>query len=102
MIQAVIIKGMEVSYSIETENICAVLGFSYIYTQVTYNDMLRIIYLGLHNKCGYSSEEFVTAVLKGHIYTSKRRNHYPLSVAKQRVIRRIKQINKEFVTASSL
>lgn len=102
MIQALIIRGSEVRYSVETENICAVLGFSYIYTQVTYNDALRIIYLGLQTKAGMTSDEFVNAVLKGHIYTSRRRNHYPLSVAKQRIISRIRQINREFVTASSL
>lgn len=101
MIQAVMIDGFEVSYSLETENICKVLGFSYIYTQVTYENALRIIYLGLHNPHGYSSEDFVAAVLKGRIYASKRRNHYPLSVAKLRVIARIRQINKEFVTKSS-
>lgn len=98
MIQAVMINGMEVSYSIETRNICAVLGFSYIYTQLTYENALRIIYLGLHNAHGYTSDDFVTAVLKGHIYASKRRNRYPLSVARLRIVARIRQINKEFVT----
>lgn len=98
MIQALIIDGMEVPYTLDTENICKVLGFSYIYTQVTYENALRIIYLGLHNPHGYSSEDFVTAVLKGRIYASKRRKHYPLSVAKLRLIARIRQINKKFVT----
>lgn len=95
------IDGMEVPYTLDTENICKVLGFSYIYTQVTYENALRVIYLGLRNPHGYSSEDFVTAVLKGRIYASKRRKHYPLSVAKLRVIARIRQINRLFVTSFS-
>lgn len=99
MIQAIMIDGMEVSYTLETENICKVLGFSYIYTQVTYNDMLRIVYLGLQQSHGYTSTEFANAVSKGYIFASKRRNHYPLSVVRQRVIARVRQINKKFITA---
>ena len=100
MIQALIIDGMEVPYTIETENICAVLGFSYIYTQITYEDAVRIIYLGLKNTRGYTSDDFLAAVLKGRVYASKRKRHYPLPIARLRIVARIRHINRKFVTGA--
>lgn len=97
MRQAIMIDGIETPYTLETENICAVLGFSYIYTQVTFEDTLRVVYLGLASPHGYTSADFVAAVLKGQVHTSKRRGHYPLSAVRQRLIVRVRQINKDFV-----
>ena len=85
MKQSIIIDGIEIQYSIETKDIFAVLGSAYIYRPVTFLDTIRIIYRGLQRNCGYSFDEFQAAVMKGNIYPSKKRGHYPLSVATLRI-----------------
>ena len=65
------IDGVEIQYAIETKDIFAVLGSAY--------------------------DEFQAAVMKGNIYTSKKRGHYPLSVATLRIRNRVKSINKQFL-----
>ena len=64
---------------------------------VTFLDTIRIIYRGLQRNCGYSYDEFQAAVMKGNIYPSKKRGHYPLSVATLRIRNRVKSINKQFL-----
>ncbi len=71
MKQCLMIDGMEIEYSIETESIFATLGSVYIYRPVTFRDTLRIVYLGLRRNCGYTYDEFWAAVMKGQIYTSR-------------------------------
>lgn len=94
MIQAVIINGVEVPYVFLTKNICKVLGFSHIYANVSLDDTLRIIHLGLERTYEYSTEDFITAVRNGDIHTSRRKQHYTLPMARKRLMARIRQINK--------
>ncbi len=89
------IGGWPVEYTIETKNITAVLGSGYIYPRVTYNEMLLIIYRGLKSSGGYSAEEFVTAVQRGEIYASRRRNHFHISAMRPRILARIRQVNRQ-------
>ena len=97
MKQSIMIDGIEIQYSIETKDIFSVLGSVYIYRPVTFLDTIRIIYRGLQRNCGYSYDEFQAAVMKGNIYPSKKRGHYPLSVATLRIRNRVKSINKQFL-----
>lgn len=97
MKQSIMIDGIEIQYTIETKDIFAVLGSVYIYRPVTFLDTIRIIYRGLQRNCGYSYDEFQAAVMKGNIYPSKKRGHYPLSVATLRIRNRVKSINKQFL-----
>lgn len=97
MKQSIMIDGVEIQYTIETKDIFAVLGSVYIYRPVTFLDTIRIIYRGLQRNCGYSYDEFQAAVMKGNIYPSKKRGHYPLSVATLRIRNRVKSINKQFL-----
>ena len=97
MKQCIMIDGIEIQYTIETKDIFAVLGSAYIYRPVTFLDTIRIIYRGLQRNCGYSFDEFQAAVMKGNIYPSKKRGHYPLSVATLRIRNRVKSINKQFL-----
>nr|DAP36091.1 MAG TPA: hypothetical protein [Caudoviricetes sp.] len=97
MKQSIMIDGIEIQYSIETKDIFSVLGSAYIYRPVTFLDTIRIIYRGLQRNCGYSFDEFQAAVMKGNIYPSKKRGHYPLSVATLRIRNRVKSINKQFL-----
>lgn len=101
MKQCLMIDGMEIEYTVETENIFAVLGSVYIYRPVTFLDTLRIVYLGLSRNCGYTYDEFQTAVMKGQIRASRRKKHYPLSVASLRIRNRVKQINKQFLQSKN-
>lgn len=64
------IDGIEVQYTIETKDIFAVLGSVYIYKPVTFLDTIRIIYRGLLRNCGYTFDEFQTAVMNGNIRPS--------------------------------
>ena len=97
MKQSIMIDGVEIQYTIETKDIFVVLGSAYIYRPVTFLDTIRIIYRGLLRNCGYSFDEFQAAVMKGNIYPSKKRGHYPLSVATLRIRNRVKSINKQFL-----
>ena len=97
MKQSIMIDGIESQYTIETKDIFSVLGSAYIYRPVTFLDTIRIIYRGLLRNCGYSFDEFQAAVMKGNIYPSKKRGHYPLSVATLRIRNRVKSINKQFL-----
>lgn len=97
MIQALIIDGYQVEYAITAENVIAVLGKVYIYRKPTYNDILSIIYRGLNRTCGYSLDEFVYAVNKGHIYASRNRHHYRISDMRPRILSRVRQINKQYI-----
>ncbi len=101
MKQCLMIDGVEVQYTVETKNIFAVLGTVYIYRPVTFLDTLRIVYLGLQCKYGYTYDEFQTAVMKGQIRASRKRGHYPLNVATLRIRNRVKLINKEFVQSGN-
>lgn len=95
MIQALMIGGWSIEYTLETKNIVAVLGNGFIQPHFTYTDMLRIIYRGLKRTGGYSLDEFIVAVQKGEIYPSKSRKHYTISAMRPRILSRIKQVNRE-------
>ena len=84
------IDGVEIQYTIETKDIFSVLGSAYIYRPVTFLDTIRIIYRGLLRNCGYSYDEFQAAVMKGNIYPSKKRGHYPEGTEKVKSTFRLK------------
>lgn len=102
MKQCIIIDGIEVQYTIETKAIFAVLGSVFIYRPVSFLDTIRIIYKGLQRNCGYTFDEFQAAVMKGKIRASKKRGHYPLSVATLRIRNRVKSINKQFLQSKAV
>ena len=101
MKQEITIDGLSIAYSIEEKNIRAVMGQGHIYRPLTYNDMINIIYRGLQRTCGYTADEFLNAVLKGQIYTSKGRNQYSLSVIRRRIRERIFDANRNYAIAQS-
>lgn len=98
MKQQVNIDGLPIDYSIETKNVILVLGQVYIYKMPQFDDILKIVYLGLERTGGYSQSEFIECFRRGEIYTSKKKGQYSMSQMRWRIIARVRQINKTYKT----
>ena len=94
MIQAVTINSESVGYSLDTKSIVAVMGAAFIYKVPTFEEILKIVYMGLENQHGHTADSFVRAYKQGQIYTSKRRRQVSMHVVRFRVQGRIRTIPK--------
>jgi len=94
MIQQIMLDGFAVDYVIGTGNIVKVLGTVYIYKVPTFDDILKIVYLGLTRTDGYTLDEFVAAFRRGKIYTSRKKGQYSMSQIRWRIMSRVRQINR--------
>lgn len=103
MIQEIQIDGFPIRYAVNTSNIISVLGnissvsgIVQLYVRLpTYEQTLRIIYLGLTTNRGYSVTSFIKAYYRGNIHPYKYKNQYTVSLMRYHILARIRQINKE-------
>lgn len=96
MKQEIMIDGIPVSYSLNARNIMlSVLGKVVIYKIPTFEDLQRIVYLGLTNNHGYTFSEFHDSYGR-NIYFSKDKNHYFFRQIRALVTKRIHEINREY------
>lgn len=103
MNQEIQINGTTVRYAINTANIISILGnissvsgIVQLYARLpTYEQTLRIIYLGLTRNSGYSANGFINAYYRGNVHPYKYKNQYTVSLMRYHILARIRQINKE-------